>query len=86
MASSDVDRELAKAVQDAQQGKQSPSTGDPFERLAQSMRLSNCSEEDVKLGKCGIVYNTKELVSSVVDSIKFAVDAMNNASRILAGG
>ena len=85
LKNSDVDRALAQAVQDAQAGKTSSSMSDPFERLSRSLTFASCKDEDARSGKCGIFYNTKELVSSVVDSIKFSADALNQAGRILGG-
>jgi len=85
LAHSDIDRELAQAVRDAQDGKLSPMSADPFERLSRSVSFASCTDPDARTGKCGVVYKAKELVSSVVDSIKFSADALNQASRILGG-
>ena len=82
---SDVERELAHAVQQAQSGAVSAPSSDPFARLSQSVAATSCTEQQAREGKCGFVYNAKELVASVVDSIKVSVDALNEASRVLAG-
>jgi hypothetical protein len=85
LSHSDIDRELAQAVKDAQDGKFSSSSADPFERLTRSMSFKGCTDQDAQSSKCRVFYNAKELVSSVVDSIKFSADALNQASRILGG-
>ena len=85
LSHSDIDRELAQAVKDAQDGKFSSSSADPFERLTRSMSFKGCTDQDAQSGKCRVFYNAKELVSSVVDSIKISADALNQASRILGG-
>ncbi len=85
-ASSDIDRELLQAVDQAQNGTLPPPQGDPFERLSRSVSPQGCTEQQVKEGKCGVLYNAKELVSSVVDTIRYSAEALNQASRILQGG
>jgi len=82
---SDVDRELAQAVQDANDGKLSSSGSDPFERLSRSMSFTTCTEQEAQSGRCGVLYNAKELVSSVVDSIRFSAGALNDMNRMLSG-
>jgi hypothetical protein len=84
-SSSEVDRELAQAVRDAQNGSTAPQSGDPFERLTRAFTFQGCTEQRAKEGKCGVFYNTKELVSSVVDTLTFSADAFNQASSILRG-
>lgn len=84
-SSSEVDRELAQAVRDARNGPTAPQGGDPFERLARAFTFQGCTEQQAKEGKCGMFYNTKELVSSVVDTLTFSADALNQASSILQG-
>ena len=84
-SNSEVDRELARAVQEAKRGSLSSHGGDPFERLTRTLTFQQCTEQQVQEGKCGIFYNTKELVSSVVDTLKFSADALNQANQILQG-
>jgi hypothetical protein len=85
-ASTEVDRELLQAVHQAQNGTLPPTQGDPFERLSRSVAFQGCTEQQVKEGQCGVFYNTKELVSSVVDTIRYSAEALNQASKILQGG
>lgn len=84
-ASSDVDRELTEAVRQAQSGSLPHQSGDPFERLTRVVMFQGCTEQQAKEGKCGVIYNAKELVSSVVDTLRYSADALNQASAILGG-
>lgn len=84
-SSSEVDRELLQAVHRARNGDSSPRSLDPFDRLSRSMSFQDCSEQQAKEGRCGVIYNTKELVSAVVDTLRYSADALNQASQILQG-
>lgn len=84
-SSSEVDRELMQAVREANTDTVSPQTGDPFERLSRSMMFQRCGEQQAKEGRCGVFRDAKELVAFVVDTLKYSVDAINQASRILRG-
>ena len=82
---SEVEQELADALQQAQSGTGAPTSSDPLGRLSRSVSVTSCTEQQARDGKCGMLYNAKELVSSVVDSLKYAVDSLNQASRALQG-
>jgi len=84
-SSSDVDRELMQAVREATTDTPSPQNGGPFDRLSRSMMFQRCGEQQAKEGRCGVFRDAKELVGFVVDTLKYSVDALNQASRILRG-
>jgi hypothetical protein len=84
-SSSEVDRELLQAVRQARTGDPSPRSQDPFDRLSRSVAFQDCSEQQAKEGRCGVIYNAKELVSAVVDTLRYSADALNQASHILQG-